>query len=319
MKDDTAGRNIAVIGAGFSGLAASAVLAESGANVQVFEKNPELGGRARTFQHSGFTFDMGPSWYWMPDVFERYYRRFGYTTSDFYDLVQLDPGFRMIFGEDDYWDIPADFEAICELFEQTERGGADNLRRFIADAKYKYEVGVNNLVYKPAHSIFEFASVSLALDVVRLQLFSSFRSLIRRYFSHPRLLSLLEFPVLFLGAMPEKTPALYSLMNYAGLRQGTWYPMGGFGKVVGAFEAIARSRGVEIFTSESVVSLDIARASIARVHTTLRAVQASAVVGSADYHHIEQQLLPKEDRSYSAEYWAKKTFAQTIFFCTAQK
>jgi phytoene desaturase len=298
-----------VIGAGFSGLAAAAALADAGVEVHVVEKNAGIGGRARVRQSGGFTFDMGPSWYWMPDVFERFYRRFGHTTSDFYDLVQLDPGFRMIFDEDEYWDIPADFEELCELFERTEIGAAGKLRRFIADAGYKYEVGVNNLVYKPARSIFEFISIQMLRDVTKLQVFTSFSSYIRRYFTHPRLLSLLEFPVLFLGAMPKDTPALYSLMNYAGLRQGTWYPMGGFGRVVDAFAAIARERGAEISTSEAVTSLEVATGTIERVHTTSRSVKVGSVIGAADYHHVEQALLKPEYRTYSTQYWEKKTFA----------
>ncbi|GGN05364.1 phytoene dehydrogenase [Dyadobacter beijingensis] len=302
-------RNVSVIGAGFAGMAASALLARQGCEVTVFEKNDTLGGRARTFSGQGFTFDMGPSWYWMPDVYDRFYAQFGHTTADLYDLKQLDPGFAVVFSGNELMDIPADFEQLCALFEQTETGAGDKLREFIADGEFKYRVGMDEMVYKPGHSFIEFMSLKLLAQAMRLQLFSSFSRHARRYFKDPRLLALIEFPVLFLGAMPRDTPALYSLMNYSGLKQGTFYPMGGFGTVADAFRDIARSAGVNFRTSETVERLETHHGKVSHVHTASGSIKTDAIVGSADYRHIEHALLPEADRQYADDYWESRTFA----------
>ncbi len=301
--------SISVIGSGFSGLSASALLAAKGNSVTVYEKNDTIGGRARTIQSNGFVFDMGPSWYWMPDVFERYYNLFDRTAADFYELKKLNPGFRVIFGVNDYIDVPEDFDQLCSLFESIEKGSAEKLKKFITQAEYKYKVGMADMVYLPGHSIKEFMSISLLKDAINIQLFSSFKKHVRSYFKNPRLIAIIEFPVLFLGAMPEDTPALYSLMNYAGLKQGTFYPMGGFGKVVEAFKKIAIDSGVIFKTSENVESFQLQNRSISHIISNGKSIETNAVIASADYQHIESKLLPKEFRSYDDSYWNKKTFA----------
>ena len=308
--------SVSVIGSGFSGLTSAALLASKGNKVTVFEKNASIGGRARSYETNGFLFDMGPSWYWMPDVFEKYYNLFGYTTSDFYELKQLDPGFKVIFGADDSMDIPADFEQLCVIFENIEKGSADKLRSFISQAEYKYNVSMNDLVFRPGHSITEFFSFSLMKDVLKLQVFSSFSKHVREYFKNPRLISILEFPVLFLGAMPKDTPALYSLMNYSGLKQGTFYPMGGFGKVVDAFKTIAEKQGVEFKTSSNVENLEVNGKKINKIRVNGNSISTDAVVASADYHHVESKLLAPEFRNYNESYWDKKVFAPSclIFY-----
>lgn len=301
--------SISIIGSGFSGLTASALLAAKGKSVTVYEKNDTIGGRARTIQAQGFLFDMGPSWYWMPDVFERYYNLFGHTAADFYELKKLDPGFRVIFGEDDHLDVPEDFDELCSLFESIEKGSASSLKKFMAQAEYKYKVGMSDMVYLPGHSIKEFMSFSLLKDAINIQLFSSFKNHVRSYFKNPKLIALIEFPVLFLGAMPKDTPALYSLMNYTGLKQGTFYPMGGFGKVVDAFKKIAIDSGVTFKTSENIEGFEFQNGSISHIRSNGVNIETDAVIASADYHHVEKNLLPKEFRMYDDIYWDKKTFA----------
>ena len=301
--------SISVIGSGFSGLSASALLAAKGNTVTVYEKNDTIGGRARTIQSNGFVFDMGPSWYWMPDVFERYYNLFDRTAADFYELKKLNPGFRVIFGVNDYIDVPEDFDQLCSIFESIEKGSAEKLKKFITQAEYKYKVGMTDMVYLPGHSIKEFMSISLLKDAINIQLFSSFKKHVRSYFKNPRLIAIIEFPVLFLGAMPKDTPALYSLMNYAGLKQGTFYPMGGFGKVVEAFKKIAIDSGVIFKTSENVERFQLQNRSISHIISNGKSIETDAVIASADYQHIESKLLPKEFRSYDDSYWNKKTFA----------
>ncbi|WP_159473073.1 NAD(P)/FAD-dependent oxidoreductase [Dyadobacter sp. 3J3] len=314
-------KDVAVIGSGFAGMAAAALLAGNGTSVTVFEKNANIGGRARSFESNGFVFDMGPSWYWMPDVFENYFNLFGKTTSDFYELNKLDPGFAVVFGNSEVMDIPADFDEISELFESIETGSGPKLRKFIEEGEFKYRVGMGEMVFKPGHSISEFFSLKLFKDALQIQLFSSFSDHVRKYFKDPRLLAIIEFPVLFLGAMPKDTPALYSLMNFAGLKQGTFYPMGGFGKVADAFKIIAENEGVNFKTSHIVESLEMNANAISHLHANGNSHKVDAIIGSADYHHIENDLLPEYLRSYDDSYWSKRTFAPSclLFYLGVDK
>jgi len=300
---------IAVIGSGFSGLSAAAYLSAAGHEVHVFEKNPTIGGRARQLRTSnGYVFDMGPSWYWMPDIFERFFNDFGHTTKDFYSLQLLDPAFDVVFGEQTR-SIPHDFVELGKLFESIEKGSAQRLTAFMEEAQFKYEMGMQNLVYMPGLSVSEFADMELIKGAVRLQVFSSFSKHIRKFFTHPQLLALMEFPVLFLGAMPQDTPALYSLMNYAGLKLGTWYPHGGFGKVIEAIAKIAEERGAKIEVNAPVEEILVENGLATGLRVKGQNLSFAGIIAGADYHHVESRLLPTAYRNYDEKYWDKKTFA----------
>ncbi len=235
---------VAVIGAGFSGLSAAAYLSVAGHEVHVFEKNTTAGGRARQLKtKEGYVFDMGPSWYWMPDVFERFFNDFGYSVADGYELKLLDPSFEVVFDNGEKLSVPSDYSRLKIVFEQIEKGSSARLDQFMNEARHKYETGMKDLVYMPGLSVREFADAKIIKEAARLQIFSSFSKHVRKYFSDPKLISLMEFPVLFLGAMPQEMPALYSLMNYAGLKLGTWYPMEGFGKVIDFMQLICERQG----------------------------------------------------------------------------
>jgi phytoene desaturase len=314
-------KKVVVIGAGFAGLAAATSLAQQGFQVLVLEKHDRPGGRARYFQQQGFTFDMGPSWYWMPDVFDKYFQRFGKTTADFYQLQRLDPSYTVVFGPDDFVDIPAGMPELRALFESLEPGSGEQLNRFLAQAAYKYEVGINQLVYKPGRSLTEFLDPGLLLDVLRLDVFQSMHRHVRKFFRHPKLIKLMEFPVLFLGALPRNTPALYSLMNYADMALGTWYPQGGMYQIVAGMERLAQSLGVQFLYNHEVIRLETENKRVQRVHTADRAFSADVVVAGADYHHVEQQLLPPHGRTYSEAYWDKRVLAPSclIFFLGIDK
>ncbi|MBC5994601.1 phytoene desaturase family protein [Pontibacter cellulosilyticus] len=300
---------VIVIGSGFSGLSAATCLADQGYDVTVLEKNSTPGGRARSFSADGFTFDMGPSWYWMPDVFESYFNRFGKSTSDYYKLKRLDPSYTVVFGENDFVDIPATMPELHQLFESMEQGSTAQLDKFLEQAAYKYEVGINQLVYKPGRSVSEFMSPKLLLDVLRMDVFQSFYKHIRRYFKNERILKLMEFPVLFLGALPQNTPALYSLMNYADIKLGTWYPMGGMYKIVEGMVQLAMEKGVKFEFDQNVQQIEVANGKATHVVTNSGYFEADVVVASADYHHVEQHLLPRAYQSYSESYWNSRVMA----------
>ncbi|MCC8359245.1 phytoene desaturase family protein [Salinimicrobium sediminilitoris] len=301
---------IAVIGAGFSGLSAAAYMGAAGHEVHIFEKNSSAGGRARQFKtSSGYTYDMGPSWYWMPGVFEKFFGDFGHKVEDLYQLDLLDPSFEVVFPQNEKLSIPENYTKLRELFEETEAGSADKLDKFMEEAQYKYEQGMERLVYMPGISLTEFVDLDLIKGAMRLQVFSSFSKHVRKYFKDPKLISLMEFPVLFLGAMPQDTPALYSLMNYAGLKLGTWYPQGGFGSVIDAMVKVAREQGVEIHFDAPVEQIISAESSVKGLRVHGEEITFDAVVAAADYQHVEQKLLPKEFQNYSEKYWNNKTFA----------
>ena len=303
-----------VIGAGFAGLSAASFLAKKGWDVTIVEKNEMAGGRARKFEAEGFTFDMGPSWYWMPDVFEKYFGSFGKKVSDFYELQRLDPSYRVYF-EKATWDLPANYEALKNLFESIEPGAGNALDLFLAEAKYKYEVGVGKLVYQPSLSITEFIDFELIKGVFKLDVFQSMKTHIARYFKHPYIQFLMEFPVLFLGALPENTPALYSLMNYADIKGGTWYPKNGMYSIVEAMVKVAKSLGVQFKLGEEVMQIvvenGIATKVISKVNETQMQENYSfdVLIGAGDYHHIETKLLEKKYQSYSEKYWDSRVLA----------
>ena len=314
-------KNVLVIGSGFSGLSAATNMADKGFSVTLLEKNAVPGGRARKFEENGFIFDMGPSWYWMPDVFESYFKRFGKKTSDYYELKRLDPSYRVYFGENDFEDLPADEQKLHILFESIEKGSSKKLEEFLTQASYKYAVGINQLVYKPGRSIREFASLKLLYDMIRMDLFSSFSKHIRKFFRERKLLKLMEFPVLFLGATPQKTPALYSFMNYADMGLGTWYPIGGMHKIIEGMVSLAKEKGVKIKLNENIKKINVEGRKITSVESEKNKYFPDVVISGADYHHVESELLDKKYRSYTPGYWNKRTMAPSslIFYLGINK
>lgn len=301
-------KNVAVIGAGFSGLSAAAYLAKAGHKVKVIEQHDIPGGRARQFRtDNGYVFDMGPSWYWMPDIIEQYFNDFDSTASHFYELVNLDPQFEIVFNSS-IMQVPSDYNALQDLFESKEKGAAQKLSAFMDAAAYKYEVGMQTYVQKPCLSWTEFMNPTIAKSALKLNLLSNFRTYVGKYFQHPELRTLMEFPVIFLGASPKKIPALYSLMNFGGYKLGTWYPQGGFFQLVLAMENIARKQGVQFQYKSKVEEIISKDGKVEGLMVNGVFQPFDAVIASADYHHSET-LLAESDRNYSEKYWHAKTFA----------
>ena len=303
-----------VIGAGFAGLSAATFLANKGWDVTVLEKHDLPGGRARKFEAQGFVFDMGPSWYWMPDVFEKYFSNFGKKVADFYALKRLDPSYRVYF-DTNTWDIPSNYLALQKLLESVEPGAGEALDKFMGEAKYKYEVGVGKLVHQPGQSLMEFLDWEVIKGIFKLDIFQSMKKHIARFFKHPHIQMLMEFPVLFLGALPEKTPALYSLMNYADMKGGTWYPEFGMYSIVKAMYKVALEQGVKFKFGEQVTSISVQNGIAVNASSTNKITneqciyEFDVVVGAGDYHHIETELLDQQYQSYSASYWDSRLLA----------
>ncbi len=301
-------KRIAVIGSGISGLSAAAYSAKAGFEVHVYEKNDQPGGRARQFKtEDGYVFDMGPSWYWMPDIINKFFQDFGTDQSHFFELVSLNPQFEMIFSDENL-QVPQDYESLRSLFEAIEPGAGKRLDKFMDSAKYKYEVGMNEFVNKPCYSWFEFVSPSLGFKSLKFDILTNFRTYVKRYFKHPKLIALMEFPVIFLGASPKEIPALYSLMNYGGYTIGTWYPMGGFYQLVLAMKNIGEQQGVKFHFNSAVTEIKALPNNQTQLSINGEELIFDSVISAADYAHTET-LLKEDKRNYDDKYWETRTFA----------
>nr|WP_299001073.1 phytoene desaturase family protein [uncultured Allomuricauda sp.] len=298
-------KKIAIIGSGFSSLSASCYLAKAGYDVAVFEKNETVGGRARQLIKDGFTFDIGPSWYWMPDIFDKFFADFGKKTSDYYQLDKLDPAYK-IFFKDDVITIGDCMEKICEEFERIEEGSSTHLKQFIGKAQKNYDIAINKVVLRPGLSPIELVTKETVLRVD--QFFKSISQEVRKKFKNPKLISTLEFPVLFLGAKPSKTPSFYSFMNFADFGLGTWHPKGGMYEIIKAMKSLAEELGVKFNLKSAVEEVVVDDGIIKGIKANGIMHDSDYVISGADYHHSET-LLDKKYRQYSESYWENRTYA----------
>jgi len=310
-----------VIGTGFAGLSTAAYLAKEGHEVEIFEKNDTIGGRARQFKEKGYTFDMGPSWYWMPDVFDKFFKDFDKNSKDYYDLIKLNPGFQIIFPEAHTLKLSSDWNEVLALFESYEPGSSKNLLSFMEEAEFKYNFGINKLVYEPGISLKEVCTSEIISNVFRLQIFKSYRKHVAKYFKNPFLIALLEFPVLFLGTAPAKTPAMYSLMAYSGIKQGTYYPMGGFAKVIDGMAQICKDLGVKFHLNSEIKDIVVENKKVVSIKTDSQEYKVDSLICSADYHHIDKEILPTHLSNYSEKYWDKRVLSPSclIFYVGVNK
>lgn len=299
-------KNILIIGSGFSALSAACYLAKAGNNVSVYEKNATIGGRARQLKQDGFTFDMGPSWYWMPDVFERFFADFNKKTSDYYDLIKLSPAYRVYYGINDFITIADNLEEIIATFEAIETGSGAVLKEFILGAKSNYDIAIKKLVYRPGVSALELITVETSKKIG--QFLSNISRDVRRKFKNERLIQILEFPVLFLGAKPSDTPSFYNFMNYADFGMGTWHPKTGMFDVVLAMEKLALELGVKFHTDSNVEKINVTNKKATSIVVNGETVFADAILSGADYQHTES-LLEEKNRVYSKKYWNSRVFA----------
>ncbi|MGZ0016430.1 phytoene desaturase family protein [Yeosuana sp. AK3] len=297
---------LSIIGSGFSSLAAACYLAKSGYEVTVFEKNKTIGGRARQLIKDGFTFDIGPTWYWMPDVFERFFSDFNKLPSDYYALQKLNPAYSVYFGANDFITIEDTLEKIILAFEKEEKGSSVKLKKFINNAKNNYDIAIKDLVYNPGVSPLELITFQTAKKIN--QFFSNIKRDVRKEFKNDRLVKILEFPVLFLGAKPSDTPSFYSFMNYADFGLGTFHPKKGMYQVILAIESLAKELGVTIKTKSPIEKIIVENGRAKGIVSNGKTYLSDVVLSGADYHHTET-LLDKPYRQYSENYWSKKTFA----------
>ena len=300
---------IDIIGSGFSSLASACFLAIQGHEVHVHEKNEMVGGRGRIFKAEGFTFDMGPSWYWMPDLIDQLFEDLGEKRSDYFELIRLDPSYKVFWNDKTATSIPASLEELYTVFDGLEKDGGKKLRQFLEDAEVKYQVGTQKFLEKPGLQYSELIDSAVFKNFFKLDLFKSVEKDVCNRFSSEKARTILRFPVLFLGEMPQRIPSLYTLMNYADLKLGTWYPKGGMHQLALALQKIAEKHGVQFHFNSEVKSFVCAEGKIKQLDFGTVSKDVEHVVAGADYNFVEQHLVPKQYRRYDEAYWDKRKMA----------
>lgn len=299
-----------VVGAGFGGLATAALLARDGFDVTVLEKNGQPGGRARVWREKGYAFDMGPSWYLMPDVFEKFFAEFGKSPEDFYKLIRIDPSYRIFFADGTTTDVSASLEDNLELFDSFEEGGGEKLREYLEKAERHYNLAMDELIYREYSSILDILSGRLVLEGFRMPLFGNIEGFIGKTFSSEKAKRILEYSIGFIGGSPRNTPALYYIMNHVDFKLGVWYPdEGGIGRVVDAIHGLAVEHGARFEFDTPVRKLEVEGKKVKRVVTDEGVYEPDFVVVNADYPHSELELLDEPHRTYDERYWEGRVVA----------
>jgi phytoene desaturase len=306
-------QNVLIIGAGVGGLSAAALLAKEGYDVEVIERNAEPGGRARVWETEGFVFDMGPSWYLMPEIFENFFNEFGKSVSDYYELIRLDPNYRIFFGTKDIVDITADLQPNLDTFERFETGGGQKLQEYLAKAKETYEYMMDGIMYKDLDSFWSMFSPSLMKAGRKLHILSNIDEYVQKFFKSDRARKILEYPIVFLGGNPKNTPALYSIISHIDYNLGVWYPRGGIGKIPEALMKLAKAQGANIRFEVEATHIEVKNRAAHQVQTTEGEISTDLVVVNADYPFAEIQMLESSNQAYPAKYWEKKVIAPSAF------
>jgi phytoene desaturase len=306
-------KKVIIVGSGFGGLAAAGLLAHDGYNVTVIEKNEQPGGRASVWKKDGFTFDMGPSWYLMPDVFEKYFAEFGKKPQDYMELVRLDPSYRVFFSENDFVDISADLDKNLELFEKLEPGAKEKMKEYLKLSKYEYEIAMKDFIYKDYKHLTDFFKPKIIVEGTKLHMFEKLDGFAQRFFKNEKIRKILEYTIVFLGGSPYDSPALYSLMSHVDFNMGVWFPKNGMGKLVQSMYKIAKEQGAEFVFNEPVEKIIIENEKTAGVKTSEKKYDSDIVVVNADYAWAEMNLIDKKNRSYSERYWDKRKIAPSAY------
>lgn len=306
-------KKIIIIGAGFGGISAAALMAKKGHDVTVIDNNEMAGGRAKLWKNKGFTFDMGPSWYLMPDVFNNFYKKIGLNPKKELKIVRLDPSYRIYFGENDKLDVRSSINRNYKLFDKLEKNGAKNLKEYLNKAKFQYDTAMNQFIYKEYETIFDFINKDILIKGAKLRVFESLDRYTKRYFVNPRSRKILEYTMVFLGGSPKNTPALYSIMSHIDFNLGVWYPIGGLGKIVEVIKTNAEKNNAKFIFRCSAKKIRIIEGKVMGVETNKGFMNADTIIVNADYHHAETKLLEERYQSYKEKYWKKRIMAPSAF------
>lgn len=298
-----------VVGSGFGGLSAAALLAKDGFKVTVIEKNEQIGGRASVYTEDDFYFDMGPSWYLMPDVYEKFYAEFGKKPQDFFQLDKLDPSYRIFFGDEKVVDVASDIEKNYQLFESFEEGGAEKLKKYLAESQEVYDFSIDEMLYRDYTSVLDFLSGKLMLRGYKLKIWENLQHYVNNHFESDEARKIVQYSIGFLGGSPQNTPSFYHIMSHIDLTMGVWYPQGGMRKVASSMQDLCQEYGVEFKLNEPVKKLEVEDHEVKKVITSKSSYEADIVLVNADYAHAEIELLEEANQTYDERYWDKKILA----------
>lgn len=305
-----------IIGAGLGSLAASCFLAKKGYEVLVLEKNSSVGGRARVLKDKGYTFDMGPSWYLMPDVFERFFANFGKKPQDYYQLKKLDPAYRIFFEKNKVVDISSDLKKNVELFDKHEKDGGKKFLDYLAMSKTQYDLSMESFVYRDYDSVFSVLKKDFFEKGRKLNLFGNVSSEVNKYFESDFLKKILMYNIVFLGGTPKNTPSLYSIMAHIDFNLGVWYPKGGLGSVVDGIFKLSKELRVQ-YKYDAEVSKINGDKNLKKANSLVLSngeiISADLIIANADYHHVEMNLIDEDFRTYDEPFWKKSTVAPSAF------
>lgn len=302
-----------VIGAGFTGLSAAAILAKEGFEVTVLEKNDKPGGRGMVWQEKGYVFDMGPSWYMMIDAFDNFFALFGKKPEDYYKTVRIDPSYRVHFGENDSLDIKADINENYKLFDTFEKEGGKKLRKFIERSKAMYDIVFDHFLYKDYWNILDFLDRSLIFKGLKLKILTKLDKFVKKYFKSDKAQKIVQYSVAFVGASPPISPAVYSILAHCDMNLGIWYPLGGFGAIVDAIKNLGVEKGVDFKFNTEVFKIEVKDKMGKRLLTSNGNFQADIILNTGDYEHGEMKLIEEKYRTYKEKYWKKKIIAPAAF------
>jgi phytoene desaturase len=318
-----AGESVTVVGGGIGGLSAAAQAAARGADVRLLERHDRVGGVAGLLEAEGFRFDTGPTWYLMPDVFERFFAQFGRSPDDYYDLERLDPHYRVFWKDGDRADVTADTAQVTSLFESYEAGAGEALEEYLGVAEETYEIGMEQFVYEDRPRLRDFLDPEVALAARGLTFLGSMQEHAADYFDHPKLQQLVQYTLVFLGGSPHNTPALYNLMAHVDLNLGVYYPDGGMASVVDGLADLAREQGVEIETGRDVTGIQPTTDGLLVTTREGKSTDpgsgpatgyaADRVVSNANPAYTERELLPPRARAGDPDRWETKTYAPSAF------
>jgi len=301
--------SVIIVGAGFGGLSLAALLSNAGKDVLLIEKNSEQGGRARYYREKGYTFDMGPSWYIMPDVYEKYFNDLGLDISDCYDLVRIDPSYKIFFKDGEKIFVSSNLEENFKLFDTFEENGGKKLQKYLERAEKDYKIAVEQLLMRDYDQLRNLIDGRMIRESITLPLFGNIEDYISNIFFSDKLKRILEYSIGFIGGSPKNTPSIYYIMNHVDFNLGVWYPMGGIGKVVEKLYDICVENGVIFNFDESVIRILTDKGTAIGVETTKSEYKADIIVVNADYPYSELNLLDTSERSYNRKYWESKLFA----------
>lgn len=308
-------KKVVIIGAGIGGLGAAGLFAKKGYDVTVVEKNANLGGRANIFEHDGFKFDMGPSWYLAPDIFEHYFNLVGEKVEDHLKLKRLSPSYRIFFRNNgESLDINSNIETDAATFEAIESGAGEKLRAYLKQSKYQYEVATKSFMFKNYDTIFDFFNKRVMTEGQKLSVFSTMHRFVSKFFKSKKLQQVMEYTMVFLGTSPYEAPALYNLMSHMDFNQGVFYPEGGFYELIKALANIAEKNGAVLRPDSPVEQIIVKDGKAFGVRLEGRdVIDADIVISNADMWFTETKMLDERYQTYKDRYWQKRVMAPSAF------